>query len=146
VTERLPADPAEILRHRSRIVYGVDDNVANLTYLQATLTEAGYTFVGFGSGPECISAIFRVPPKLILLDVQMPQVDGFETCRRLRALPEGRAIPVAFVTALKTRDYVRAGIQSGGNDFIIKPFDRDKLLERVAMWTSRRIDPAAPRS
>jgi DNA-binding response OmpR family regulator len=137
-------DPAEIARNKSKIVYGVDDNMANLSYLQETLTEAGYPFVGFTKGLDCISAIFRVPPKLILLDVQMPMIDGFETCRRLRALPEGRTIPVAFLTGLKTREYVRAGVMAGGNDFIIKPFDKEKLLERVAMWTSRRIEPVAP--
>jgi CheY-like chemotaxis protein len=138
-------DPADIARNRSKIVYGVDDNPANLKFLEETLTEAGYTFVGFSGGLDCVSAIFRAPPKLILLDVQMPVIDGFETCRRLRALPEGRAIPVAFLTGMKTREYVRAGVMAGGNDFIIKPFDRLKLLERVQMWTSRRIDPVLPR-
>jgi CheY-like chemotaxis protein len=139
-------DAAEAARNRSKIVYGVDDNAANLTFLESTLTDAGYTFVGFSGGLDCLSAIFRVPPKLILLDIQMPVIDGFETCRRLRALPEGRAIPVAFLTGLKTREYVRAGVMAGGNDFIIKPFDRDKLIERVQMWTSRRIEPVMPRS
>ena len=136
------ADPGT---NKSKVVFGVDDNQANLIYLEDMLTTAGYSFTGFANGPDCISAIFRLPPKLILLDVQMPVVDGFETCRRLRALPEGRVIPIAFLTGYKTRDHVRAGIIAGGNDFIIKPFDKNKLLERVQMWTSRRIEPLLPR-
>ena len=76
----------------------------------------------------------------------MPDMDGFEVCRRLRAVPEGRVIPVAFLTALKTRDDVRAGIAAGGNDFILKPIDRAKLLERVSVWSNRRIEPTVPRS
>ncbi len=135
-------DPLEVAKNRSKIVYGIDDNQVNLAFLKETLTAAGYSFVGHSSGADCISIIFRVPPKLILLDVQRPVMDGFETCRRLRALPEGRSIPVAFLTALKRREDVRAGIAAGGNDFIIKPFDRTRLLERVKHWTNRRIESA----
>jgi CheY-like chemotaxis protein len=130
---------------RGRIVFGVDDNAANLSYLRETLASAGYVFAGFSTGPDCLSALLLAVPKLILLDVQMPGMDGFETCRRLRALPETRTVPVAFLTAMKTREHVRAGLLAGGNDFFVKPFEREKLLERVQMWTTRQPGTAAPR-
>jgi CheY-like chemotaxis protein len=139
-------EQVDIARNRSKIIFGVDDNATNLAFLQATLTSAGYIFVGFSGGLPCLSAVFRAPPRLILLDIQMPGIDGFEVCRRLRLVPEGRAIPVAFLTGLKTREDVRAGIAAGGNDFIIKPIDRTRLLERVQHWSNRRIDPTNSRA
>jgi CheY-like chemotaxis protein len=128
--------------NRNKVVLGVDDNASNLEFLKLTLTGAGYSFFGVSNGSDCLSMALRVPPRLILLDIQMPGIDGFETCRRLRTMPETKAVPVAFLTGSnKTRDDVRKGMSCGGNDFIVKPFDRERLLERVGHWTSRRIDP-----
>ena len=66
-------------------------------------------------------------------------MDGFETCRKLREMPELGRVPIAFLTARKTPEDVRHGLDVGGNDFIVKPFDPGKLLERVAHWTSRSL-------
>jgi CheY-like chemotaxis protein len=128
-------DPA-----RSKIVIGVDDLPENLTMLKSLLSAAGYQFLGVTSGPECLNIVHRAQPRLILLDVQMPEMDGFETCRRLRTIPEIRPVPIAFLTARKSREDVQAGLAAGGNDFIIKPFDTVKLLERVRHWVARRVD------
>ncbi len=127
-------------RHRSKIIFGVDDNPANLAILKELLTAAGYQFFGFSNGADCISSSWRIVPKLILLDVNMPDLDGFEICRRLRTQPQTRDVPIAFVTARKTREDVRQGLAAGGNDFIVKPFERGHLLERVEMWTTRRLE------
>lgn len=127
--------------NRNKVVIGVDDSVANLEFLKLTLVAAGYSFVGVESGSECLTLVLRVSPRLVLLDVQMPGLDGFETCRRLRALPEIRTVPIAFLTgSSKTREDVRKGMSVGGNDFIVKPFDPVQLLERVKHWVSRRVE------
>jgi len=123
----------------SKIIIGVDDAPENLFMLQATLKHAGYSFLGAKSGFECLQLVSRVIPRLILLDIEMPDLDGFETCRKLRANPELRHLPIAFLTARKSPADVSAGMQAGGNDFIVKPFDQAKLLERVRHWTTRSV-------
>ena len=122
----------------SKVVLGVDDSPEDLGLLNLILMGAGYSFVA-SEPAECFNLVLRCAPRLILLDIQMPQLDGFEACRRLRSMPEARNIPIAFLTARKTRDDVKRGMEVGGNDFIIKPFVRDKLLARVQHWTSRRV-------
>jgi two-component system OmpR family response regulator len=116
--------------NRSKVVIGVDDNAANLMILKAYVGNAGYAFIGVANGEECLDLATRVVPRVILLDIEMPGgIDGLETCRRL----------IVFLTAHKTAEYVMAGMAAGGNDFIAKPVDKDKLYERLAHWTSRRI-------
>ncbi|MBV8535614.1 MAG: response regulator [Alphaproteobacteria bacterium] len=122
----------------SKVVLGVDDSPEDLGLLNLILMGAGYTFVA--SAPaDCFNLVLRCAPRLILLDIQMPELDGFEACRRLRSMPEARHIPIAFLTASKTRQDVTRGLEVGGNDFLIKPFERDKLLARVHHWTNRRL-------
>jgi CheY-like chemotaxis protein len=122
-----------------RIVIGVDDQPENLLILQAVLEHAGYFFLGAASGAECISLALRSSPRLILVDIQMPEMDGFETCRRLRAEWSLRRTPIAFLTAKKAPEDVRKGIDAGGNDFLLKPFDPEKLLTRTEYWTKRSL-------
>jgi len=123
----------------SKVVLGVDDAPENLFLLQAALKNAGYSFIGAKGGRECLTLVGRIVPRLILLDIEMPDLDGFETCRKLRANPEMRHVPIAFLTARKSPADVSAGLDAGGNDFILKPFDHVKLLERVRHWTSRSV-------
>jgi DNA-binding response OmpR family regulator len=95
--------------------------------------------MGAASGPELLALSLRVVPRLILLDIQMPEMDGFETCRRLRANRDLVRVPIAFLTGRKTFEDVAEGLSSGGNDFILKPFKVRHLLGRVEHWTSRQI-------
>jgi two-component system cell cycle response regulator len=126
--------------NRSKIVMGVDDVPENLALLKAYVVAAGYTFFGAASGEECTAMASRIKPRLILLDIEMPNgIDGIETCRRLRRSPDLARVPIAFLTAHKTAQAVMAGMAAGGNDFIAKPFRQDKLIERVRHWTSRRV-------
>ena len=127
----------------TKIVLGVDDAPENLFLLQSAVKAGGYTFMGARSGAECLSLLTRVVPRLILLDIEMPAMDGFETCRQIRAMPHLRQVPIAFLTARKTSEDVQKCIQLGANDFIVKPFDMVKLLERIKHWTSRRLAPTA---
>jgi CheY-like chemotaxis protein len=126
----------------SKIVLGVDDAPENLLLLQGAVKAGGYTFMSAVSGSECLTLLTRVVPRLILLDIQMPVMNGFETCRQIRAIPELRSIPIAFLTASKTAEDVRRCLAVGGNDFIVKPFDLAKLLDRIRHWTSTRITAA----
>jgi two-component system OmpR family response regulator len=131
---------AGIVSTRSgKTVIGVDDQPENLAILEGIIESRGYSFFGASSGAECISLALRVDPKLILLDVQMPEMDGYETCRRLRGMFLLKTVPVAFLTARNGPDDVREGLAAGGNDFIVKPFDPVRLLARVEHWMTRRV-------
>ena len=125
-------------QRKAKVVLAVDDQAENIHILEALIEAQGFTFFGATSGAEGLSLAQRVSPKLILLDIQMPDMDGFETCRRLRTILALRHVPVAFLTARKSAADVQAGIAAGGNDFIVKPFDPDRLVSRVLHWTSRR--------
>ncbi|HEY2658916.1 MAG TPA: response regulator [Caulobacteraceae bacterium] len=135
--------PAEAAARSGKVVLGVDDQPENIMMLESILESQGFTFFGASSGMECLSLVQRVNPRLILLDVQMPEMDGYETCRRLRRMTQFHAMPIAFLTARKEVEDVKTGIAVGGNDFIVKPFDPVKLVNRVVHWTSRRVNAAA---
>jgi len=125
--------------NRSKIVLGVDDLPENLAALRGFVTAAGYTFFEAESGEDCLSLTARVTPRVVLLDVQMPGLDGFTTCKRLRAQEGMRHVPILFLTARKTAADVLEGVRAGGNDFIAKPVDRDRLLQRLQHWIGRRV-------
>jgi len=100
----------------------VDDIAANRSLLRDTLEPDGYEVLLAPDGETGVKVAQRARPDVILLDVMMPKLDGFETCRRLKECPDTRAIPVIFITA---KDETRAtieGFQAGGIDYIIKPF------------------------
>ena len=109
----------------------VDDTPANIQSLAATLKEKGYQISVATNGKQALDVLARVPPDLILLDVMMPVMDGFETCRRLKASEQWRHIPVIFLTAKsETADLVQ-GFELGAVDYVAKPFNAHELLARV---------------
>jgi len=110
----------------------VDDVPANLGALGEFLVAAGAKLFIAQSGEAALARLAAVQPDVVLLDVTMPGMDGFETCRRLRAQPEWADVPVLFITALgETADKV-AGFAAGGADYIAKPFQAEEVLARVA--------------
>jgi two-component system, sensor histidine kinase and response regulator len=109
----------------------VDDNFQNLEFAEGHLVGAGYVAVQAESGEEALAMIPKRRPDLILLDVLMPGLDGFETCRRIRALPHGDRIPILFLTALGDLGTHKAALDSGADDFLTKPINRTELLIRV---------------
>jgi len=128
---------------RSRIVIGVDDEAGNIEMLSSLIEGAGFTFMGASSGTECLTLVARIEPRLILLDIEMlPGMDGFETCRRIRHDMRLKPVPIVFLTGRKTAEDVKRCLQAGGNDFIVKPFDPVKLIERVEYWMVRRMTAA----
>ncbi|HVA14364.1 MAG TPA: response regulator [Stellaceae bacterium] len=121
-----------------KTIVAVDDSREMLDILKTVLAAAGYRFYGAGGAKQCMRLVADVQPDLILLDIQMPEVDGFELCRQLRAVAACGNVPIAFLTARRTAQDVKAGIDAGGNDFITKPFDAKTLLARVDRWMKRR--------
>jgi len=122
------ADEPEQVRGKILVV---DDYPANVKLLERNLQAAGYETVAAGDGQEALEKVQAEKPDLILLDIMMPKLDGFEVCRRLRADEATAVIPIIMVTALKeTEDRIR-GLEAGADDFISKPFDRAELLARV---------------
>ncbi|MDZ7962670.1 MAG: response regulator [Aulosira sp. DedQUE10] len=109
----------------------VDDNPTNLSVLSEALSIAGFRFRVAVNGESAIALVERNPPELILLDVQMPGIDGFETCRRLKANPVSQNIPIIFTTALGDIDSKTKGFSLGAVDYIPKPFSQEEVLARV---------------
>ncbi len=109
----------------------VDDTPANIQMLSAILKENGYQISVATNGRQALEVVQRVRPDVILLDVMMPEMDGFETCRRLKESPDVHDIPVIFLTArTETADIVR-GFDLGAVDYVAKPFNPAELLARV---------------
>src|SRR5437867_4151675 len=109
----------------------VDDDATNLDVLRHTLDGRGYRLFVTRSGESAIEVARRVHPLLVLLDIVMPGIDGYETCRRLKNDPETREAAVIFLSSLgETKDKVR-GLEVGAVDFVSKPFQSDEVVARV---------------
>ncbi len=109
----------------------VDDNPTNLSVLCEALSIEGFRFRVAVDGESAIALAERNRPELILLDVQMPGIDGFETCRRLKANPVTQNIPIIFTTALADTESKTKGFSLGAVDYIPKPFAQEEVIARV---------------
>ena len=115
----------------SGLILIVDDTPTNLDVISEALSDAGYTVAIATSGERALKQLERRSPDLILLDVMMPGIDGFETCQRLKANPKTCDIPVIFMTALSDADSKIKGFEVGAVDYITKPFQEREVLARV---------------
>src|SRR6478736_2449816 len=114
----------------SRILV-IEDEPANIQALSTILKERGYNISIATNGRQALEVLERIRPDLILLDIMMPEMDGFETCRRIKASTAWREIPIIFLTAkTDTADIVR-GFELGALDYVAKPFNAHELLARV---------------
>ena len=117
------SDPASILV--------VDDTPENVLLLSAVLENKGYKVVTASSGAEALQLIATEPPDLVLLDVVMPQMSGYEVCRKIRENPATGVLPVVMVTALDPGQERIKGLDAGADDFLTKPINQAELLARV---------------
>ena len=132
-----PAPPSFDLK--SRKILTVDDDRVNLRILGGILRGEGYAVTEAASGEQAIEAYAKHSPDLVLLDVMMPGIDGFETCRRLRKIHGDQCAPVIFITAKSESDDVVEGLGAGGVDYLPKPFQPKEVLARIRSHLQNRI-------
>jgi putative two-component system response regulator len=118
------------MEHRSTILI-VDDDPGARDALEALLLTEGYQLNFAHNGPEALVKAASLAPDIILLDIMMPEMDGFEVCQRLRVSPFLAEVPIIMITALDDRDSRLRGIEAGADEFVSKPFDRIELRTRI---------------
>src|ERR1700726_3316004 len=109
----------------------VDDNPANLKLLEDVLLKHGYDIRSFPRGRLALAAADQEPPDLILLDINMPEMNGYEVCQQLKSRTRLSGVPVIFLSALNATEDKVKGFRSGGIDYISKPFQFEEVLARV---------------
>jgi DNA-binding NarL/FixJ family response regulator len=137
-------DSARLPGNAGSVVLVVDDVPENLAVLHDALDESGYTVLVANNGAAALLRAAEAQPDIILLDAMMPGMDGFETCRRLKASLATRHIPVVFMTGLTESEHVVAAFEAGGNDYVTKPLRTSEVMARIAAHrqTARLMDQA----
>lgn len=117
---------------RRPLVLVVDDEHDFRAIVSHVLDRGGYDVVTAANGEDGLRLFADRAPSLVVLDGNLPDMDGFEVCRRMRATPEGRHVPVVMCTVRSAVGTVGEGLEAGVDDYVIKPFEMEELLERVA--------------
>ena len=127
----MPRKQCDSEQEKLPIILVVDDNQQNLELIRAYLDDFDCDTVAARDGVEALETVAKEKPDLVLLDVMMPKMSGFEVCRRLKNDPDTETIPIIMVTALNEFGDIERGIDSGADDFVSKPVNRLELLTRV---------------
>ncbi len=120
-------------QEEAAVILMVDDNAINLQTLQQTLEGKGYHLLAARNGEEALRIAAKAQPDLILLDIMMPGINGYETCARLKSDEKTRNSVVIFLSALQSTEEKVRGLSLGAMDFITKPFDPDEIIARVSV-------------
>ncbi|MCP4502453.1 MAG: hybrid sensor histidine kinase/response regulator [Deltaproteobacteria bacterium] len=112
----------------------IDDNATNIAILEEILEDDGFELTTAMSGEEALECYAERRPDLILLDIMMPGIDGYETCRQIRELPGGKDTKIIMVSAKALTEERIEGYEAGADDYIIKPFDEQELLSKVRVY------------
>ncbi|NEP12435.1 MAG: response regulator [Symploca sp. SIO2C1] len=120
-----------MLRHLNADILIVDDTISNLEILTTVLTDQGYQVQSATNGNIALQVIQNKQPDLILLDIMMPEMSGYEVCQRLKEDPQTTHIPVIFISALHELVDLQKAFDVGGADFITKPFLIEELLVKI---------------
>ena len=118
---------------QNQVILCVDDEQANLKLLEKILLPRGYSLVSAASGEEALLKIKSQAIDLVLLDILMPGMDGFEVCRQIKEDQKLRSIPVIIVTSLSAKQDRIRGIEAGAEEFVSKPFDPTDVLARIKL-------------
>lgn len=133
----LPPDTQPELPDGKPVVLIVDDTPDNLALLSDTLQASGYAVLVALDGQSALQRLARITPDAVLLDALMPGMDGFETCRQIKADPRNRHLPVIFMTALTDSEHVVQGFRVGGIDYVTKPVKPSEVSARIAAHVQR---------
>jgi len=113
------------------LILVVDDEHDFRAIIGHVLATGGYDVVTAGDGMDGLRVFAERLPDLVVLDGHLPDIDGFEVCRRLRASPEGATVPILLCTVRSALSTVAAGLEAGATGYVLKPFEMEELLEKV---------------
>ena len=130
--------------HRGALIMCIDDDAHSRHVTRDVIEHAGHGFLGVGSGAECLALLQRTNPRIILLDIIMPEMDGYETCRRIRLHYPLLRARIIYVTALGSPEDVTRALGTDADDYIVKPYRAERLRERIQHWLRegpRELEP-----
>jgi DNA-binding response OmpR family regulator len=120
-----------MVTERRKKILIVDDESSMVSVLKRHISNAGYEFEAATNGHEALEKIQHEVPDLVVLDLMMPDMNGFEVCRRIRAEEKTKALPVLIITALRSESDVSTAAACGANELIVKPIDGEHLAKRL---------------
>lgn len=136
-TSHAEARPSASGGARSGVVLSVDDDPLNVKLTKALVEGLGYLFIGAVSGAEALRMLETIRPQVILLDIMMPGMDGFETCRQIRRMFQGGGPRIIYLTARNMVEDVKHALETDADDYLIKPLQMSVLDARLRHWMSQ---------
>src|ERR1035437_4023015 len=129
---------------QSKKILHIDDDVLHQRLVHEILTEKQFSVYTAGDAAEGYEMLERLRPKLVILDIQMPDIDGYTLCRRLRQEEMWAKLPVLMLSVYRSPEEWRLGFEAGATDYLTKPIDGDVLIERGEYWMAGHFDQAEP--